>query len=71
MSGETPAIEILGLAASQTVGPFFQIGLQDLYQTDLTVQGMHGTLITIDDSRCLYARAGTSNDDGRDFCSGT
>jgi protocatechuate 3,4-dioxygenase alpha subunit len=47
MSEETPAIEILGLAASQTVGPFFQIGLEDLYQTDLTVLGMHGTIITI------------------------
>ena len=47
MREETPAIEILGLAGSQTVGPFFQIGLEDLYQTDLTVLGMHGTIITI------------------------
>jgi protocatechuate 3,4-dioxygenase, alpha subunit len=41
------ATEIFGLAASQTVGPFFQIGLEDLYQTDLTVPGLTGTVITI------------------------
>lgn len=39
--------ETFGLAASQTVGPFFQIGLEDLYQTDLTVPGINGTTITI------------------------
>ena len=37
----------MGLAASQTVGPFFQIGLEDLYQTDLTVPGLTATVITI------------------------
>ena len=47
MRGETPANEILGLAASQTVGPFFQIGFEDLYQTDLTVPRIQGTVITI------------------------
>src|SRR5260370_132546 len=47
MSKEATATEILGLAASQTVGPFFQIGLEDLYQTDLTVPGLTGTVITI------------------------
>jgi protocatechuate 3,4-dioxygenase, alpha subunit len=41
------ATEIFGQAASQTVGPFFQIGLEDLYQTDLTVPGLTGTVITI------------------------
>ncbi len=39
--------ETFGLAASQTVGPFFQIGLEDLYQTDLTVPAINGTIITI------------------------
>ena len=41
------AAELLGIAASQTVGPFFQIGFEDLYQTDLTVPGLAGTVITI------------------------
>lgn len=45
MSKEATAT--LGLAASQTVGPFFQIGLEDLYQTDLTVPGIIGIVITI------------------------
>jgi len=47
MSKGAIATEILGLAASQTVGPFFQIGFEDLYQTDLTVPGLTGTVITI------------------------
>jgi protocatechuate 3,4-dioxygenase alpha subunit len=47
MSKQAAATEILGLAASQTIGPFFQIGLEDLYQTDLTVPGLTGTVITI------------------------
>jgi protocatechuate 3,4-dioxygenase, alpha subunit len=47
MSQEAAATEILGLAASQTVGPFFQIGFEDLYQTDLTVPGLTGRVITI------------------------
>ncbi|MGA8659278.1 MAG: protocatechuate 3,4-dioxygenase subunit alpha [Chthoniobacterales bacterium] len=47
MSERATATGILGLAASQTVGPFFQIGLADLYQTDLTVPGLAGTIITI------------------------
>src|ERR1700724_2706908 len=47
MSKEARATAILGLAASQTVGPFFHIGLEDLYQTDLTVPGLTGTVITI------------------------
>jgi protocatechuate 3,4-dioxygenase, alpha subunit len=41
------ATATLGLAASQTVGPFFQIGLEDFYQTDLTVPGIIGIVITI------------------------
>jgi protocatechuate 3,4-dioxygenase alpha subunit len=47
MSKQAAATEILGLAASQTIGPFFQIGIEDLYQTDLTVPGLTGTVITI------------------------
>jgi protocatechuate 3,4-dioxygenase, alpha subunit len=47
MSKASAAAELLGLTASQTVGPFFQIGLEDLYQTDLTVPGLAGTVITI------------------------
>ena len=38
---------LLGLAASQTVGPFFQIGFEALYQNDLTVPGLKGRLVTI------------------------
>ena len=38
---------LLGLAASQTVGPFFQIGLEALYQNDLTVPGVKGRPVTI------------------------
>lgn len=38
---------LLGLAASQTAGPFFQIGLEALYQNDLTVPGLKGELVTI------------------------
>jgi protocatechuate 3,4-dioxygenase alpha subunit len=38
---------LLGLAASQTVGPFFQIGFEGLYQNDLTVPGIKGRLVTI------------------------
>jgi protocatechuate 3,4-dioxygenase alpha subunit len=47
MSTAPTAAGPLGLAASQTVGPFFQIGLGDLYQTDLTVPGLAGTVITV------------------------
>jgi protocatechuate 3,4-dioxygenase alpha subunit len=47
VSEEVIATEIFGLAASQTIGPFFQIGFEDLYQTDLTVPGLTGTIITI------------------------
>jgi protocatechuate 3,4-dioxygenase alpha subunit len=35
------------LAASQTVGPFFQIGFEGLYQNDLTVPGLKGRLVAI------------------------
>jgi protocatechuate 3,4-dioxygenase alpha subunit len=38
---------LLGLAASQTVGPFFQIGFEELYQNDLTVPGLKGRVVTI------------------------
>jgi len=38
---------LLGLAASQTVGPFFQIGFEALYQNDLTVPGLKGRPVTI------------------------
>ena len=38
---------LLGLAASQTVGPFFRIGFEALYQNDLTVPGLKGRLVTI------------------------
>ena len=38
---------LLGLAASQTVGPFFSIGFEALYQNDLTVPGLKGRLVTI------------------------
>jgi protocatechuate 3,4-dioxygenase, alpha subunit len=41
------ADSLLGLAASQTVGPFFQIGFEALYQNDLTVPGLKGRLVTI------------------------
>jgi protocatechuate 3,4-dioxygenase alpha subunit len=44
-SSETAAL--LGLAASQTVGPFFQIGFEALYQNDLTVPGLKGRFVTI------------------------
>ena len=44
-SSEPPPL--LGLAASQTVGPFFQIGFEALYQNDLTVPGLKGRLVTI------------------------
>ena len=47
MTDRAPANALLGLAASQTVGPFFEIGFEDLYQTDLTVPGVSGTIITI------------------------
>jgi protocatechuate 3,4-dioxygenase, alpha subunit len=47
MSKAPAAAQLLGLAASQTVGPFFQIGLEDLYQTDLTVPDLAGKVITI------------------------
>jgi protocatechuate 3,4-dioxygenase alpha subunit len=47
MSRENRENGRFGLAASQTVGPFFQIGFQDLYQTDLTVPGLRGKIITI------------------------
>jgi protocatechuate 3,4-dioxygenase, alpha subunit len=47
MSNEAMANNILGLTASQTVGPFFQIGFEDLYQKDLTVPGLAGRIITI------------------------
>jgi protocatechuate 3,4-dioxygenase, alpha subunit len=38
---------LLGLAASQTVGPFFQIGFEGLYQNDLTVPDLKGRLVSI------------------------
>jgi protocatechuate 3,4-dioxygenase, alpha subunit len=47
MSKGAIATENFGLAASQTVGPFFQIGFEDFYQSDLTVPGLTGTVITI------------------------
>jgi protocatechuate 3,4-dioxygenase, alpha subunit len=47
MTDRAPGNAPLVLAASQTVGPFFEIGFEDLYQTDLTVPGTAGTLITI------------------------
>jgi protocatechuate 3,4-dioxygenase alpha subunit len=47
MTDRAPAKGLLGLAASQTVGPFFEIGLEDLYQNDLTVPGVSGTIIKI------------------------
>ena len=47
MSRENREKGRFGLAASQTVGPFFQIGFEDLYQTDLTVRGLRGKIITI------------------------
>ena len=47
MTDRGPANALLGLAASQTVGPFFEIGFEDLYRTDLTVPGVSGTIITI------------------------
>ena len=47
MTDPPPANALLGLAASQTVGPFFEIGFKDLYQTDLTVPGVSGAIITI------------------------
>jgi protocatechuate 3,4-dioxygenase, alpha subunit len=47
MTDRMPGNALLGLAASQTVGPFFEIGFEDLYQPDLTVPGVSGTIITI------------------------
>ena len=47
MTGPDPAEVLLGLAASQTVGPFFEIGFAALYQSDLTAPGVAGTIITI------------------------
>jgi protocatechuate 3,4-dioxygenase alpha subunit len=47
MTDHAPANALLGLAASQTVGPFFEIAFEDLYQTDLTVPGVSGTIVTI------------------------
>jgi protocatechuate 3,4-dioxygenase, alpha subunit len=47
MTDRPPGNALLVLAASQTVGPFFEIGFEDLYQTDLTVPGIAGTIITI------------------------
>jgi protocatechuate 3,4-dioxygenase, alpha subunit len=47
VSEDSTATTLLVLAASQTVGPFFQIGLEDLYQYDLTAPGVTGTVITI------------------------
>jgi protocatechuate 3,4-dioxygenase, alpha subunit len=38
---------LVGLAASQTVGPFFEIGFAALYQNDLTVPGLKGGLVTL------------------------
>jgi protocatechuate 3,4-dioxygenase, alpha subunit len=48
MTDRPSTVEALGLIASQTVGPFFQIGFADLYQNDLTVPGLRGTIITIE-----------------------
>ena len=47
MTDRPSTAEALGLIASQTVGPFFEIGFADLYQNDLTVPGLRGTVITI------------------------
>ena len=47
MTDRAPGNALLLLAASQTVGPFFEIGFEDLYQTDLTVPGVAGTIITV------------------------
>jgi protocatechuate 3,4-dioxygenase alpha subunit len=35
------------MSASQTVGPFFSIGLEHLNRADLTIPGIPGTVITI------------------------
>ena len=35
------------MSASQTVGPFFRIGLEHLNRANLTFRGLHGTPITI------------------------
>jgi len=35
------------MSASQTVGPFFKIGLEHLHRADLTFPGLRGTAITI------------------------
>jgi len=35
------------MSASQTVGPFFSIGLQHLNRADLTIPGIEGTVVTI------------------------
>jgi protocatechuate 3,4-dioxygenase, alpha subunit len=35
------------MSASQTVGPFFSIGLQHLNRADLTAPGISGTVVTI------------------------
>jgi protocatechuate 3,4-dioxygenase, alpha subunit len=47
MTDRAPGNALLLLAASQTVGPFFEIGFEDLYQTNLTVPGVAGTIITV------------------------
>ena len=41
------ASKLLGLTSFQTVGPFFQIGLEDLYQPTLAGEGVLGSSITI------------------------
>lgn len=47
MTDGLSSAEALGLVASQTVGPFFQIGFADLYQNDLIIPGLRGTIVTI------------------------
>jgi protocatechuate 3,4-dioxygenase, alpha subunit len=37
----------MSVSASQTVGPFFVIGLEHLYRADLTVPGVSGKAITL------------------------
>jgi protocatechuate 3,4-dioxygenase alpha subunit len=37
----------MSASASQTVGPFFVIGLEHLYRADLTVPGISGKVITL------------------------
>ena len=40
-------MRIFDMSASQTVGPFFEIGFEHLYRRDLTFPGMSGKAITL------------------------